>query len=170
MTIADRPDAAPSSPPAPEPVVVVGIGNDARGDDGVGPRVIALLQDRVRGHVRLVAVGDDPLAVLDAWPGADLVILVDAMCTGAPPGRVERFEPSTMPGSHLALHDTLASSHGVGLAETLELARALDRLPERLVLYGIEAASFEFGAPLSEPVAAAAAAVADRIAATLTAP
>ena len=47
------------------------------------------------------------------------------------------------------------STHGFGLAEALELARALGQLPRRCIVYAIEGASFETGAPLSPEVAAA---------------
>ncbi len=48
-----------------------------------------------------------------------------------------------------------AGTHGFGLAGAIELARALDRLPARLVVVGVEAVGFEHGAPLSGPVRAA---------------
>ncbi len=49
-----------------------------------------------------------------------------------------------------------ASTHHVSLAETVELARAIGRLPGRTVVYGIEGGSFAVGAPLTPAVAAAA--------------
>ncbi len=51
----------------------------------------------------------------------------------------------------------------LGLAAAIELGRTLGRLPPRTVVYAIEAESFEAGAPLSQPVAAATVIVADRI-------
>ena len=54
-----------------------------------------------------------------------------------------------------------ASTHALGLAEAVELARALERLPPRLLVFGIEAASFETGAEPSAAVRAAAQRVAD---------
>ncbi|WP_374228259.1 hydrogenase maturation protease [Streptacidiphilus sp. ASG 303] len=58
-----------------------------------------------------------------------------------------------------------ASSHGLGLGEAVELARALDRLPERLVVYAVEGRDTSCGTGLSEPVAEAVGPLADRIAA-----
>jgi hydrogenase maturation protease len=55
------------------------------------------------------------------------------------------------------------SSHHLGLAEALELARAVGRLPRRVVVYGIEGARFEAGDELSPSVAAAAEEVAAAI-------
>ncbi|MFF4650767.1 hydrogenase maturation protease [Streptomyces sp. NPDC001380] len=58
-----------------------------------------------------------------------------------------------------------ASSHGLGLGEAVELARALDRLPGRLVVYAVEGRDTSCGTGLSEPVAEAVGPLADRIAA-----
>ena len=49
------------------------------------------------------------------------------------------------------------------LAETVELARALGRLPAQTVVYGIEGGSFAVGEPLTPEVAAAAVRVANAI-------
>ena len=56
-----------------------------------------------------------------------------------------------------------ASTHHVGLAEAVELARALGRLPARTVVYGIEGGSFAVGEALTADVAAAAVAAANAI-------
>ena len=58
-----------------------------------------------------------------------------------------------------------SSTHAFGVADAVELARALDRLPERLDVYAIEGASFAAGAPLSPAVAAAIDELADLLAA-----
>ena len=80
-------------------------------------------------------------------------MLVDAVSSGAPPGTVHRFEPN---GTPLPAELFGASStHALGLAEALELARSLDRLPEHVVVLGIEGASFDFGKGLTPEVAAA---------------
>lgn len=92
------------------------------------------------------------LALLDAWEGADTAVLVDAVASGATPGRVHRVEASlrALP-AHLRAS---SSTHAVGVAETIELARALGRLPAQVVLYGVEGASFDPGMGLSQAVAA----------------
>jgi hydrogenase maturation protease len=46
------------------------------------------------------------------------------------------------------------SSHGLGVAEVVELARTLDRLPARLIVYGVAGCVFDVGAPLSPQVGA----------------
>ena len=56
-----------------------------------------------------------------------------------------------------------SSTHLLGVAEAVELARALGRLPARTVVYGIEGASFDTGAALSPEAAAAVEVVAAAI-------
>ncbi len=51
----------------------------------------------------------------------------------------------------------------MGLTETIELARRLNRLPRRLRLIGIEAGELTMGAGLSPAVEAAVATVAEEL-------
>jgi hydrogenase maturation protease len=55
------------------------------------------------------------------------------------------------------------STHGFGLAETIELARKMGYLPGKCVVFAVEGASFEAGRPLSGPARSAARGVAARI-------
>jgi hydrogenase maturation protease len=57
------------------------------------------------------------------------------------------------------------SNHGLGVAEAIRLSEALDRLPPRLRVYGIEAAGFEPGVGVTPEVLAAVRRVAGEIAA-----
>lgn len=95
---------------------------------------------------------EDPAGLIDAWSGSDLVVISDAIRSGQPPGTVRVLHAGAGP---LSIGTGAGGTHELGLAEAVELARALDRLPPRLVIIGIEAAQFELGAPLSPPVAAA---------------
>ena len=60
-------------------------------------------------------------------------------------------------------------THALGLAAVVELARALGRLPERVVVVGVEAERFDHGVPLSPAVAAAVTPAADAVASALLA-
>ena len=132
--------------------VVIGCGNALRGDDGAGVAVAA----RVRG----VACDEEPSRLIEAWEGADAAVLIDTVVSGAPPGTVHRFDASDEPIPARVLR---SSTHAIGLAETIELARALGRLPKRVVVYVIEGVSFEAGAPLSPEVEAAVTRLVDTI-------
>jgi hydrogenase maturation protease len=134
-------------------VRIIGIGNAGRGDDGVGPAVIAALQAAAPPGVELALARADMLALLEQWVGTDRVFLVDAVAPGGAPGRVVRIDATGSPVTDEL--GAFASTHAFNLAETIELARALGRLPAHLVVYGIEGVNFEPGAPLSPAVARA---------------
>ena len=145
-------------------VVVIGVGNDFRRDDGAGPAVLARLRDLAPPGVRLVVTDGEPTRLIEAWAGAALAVVVDAVRAEPPrPGTVHRFEtagPQTGAGR-------AASSHGLGLDDAISLAMALDRMPGRLIVHAIEAADLTQGPGLSPPVAAAVGAVADAVLADL---
>jgi hydrogenase maturation protease len=127
-------------------VLVIGVGNPDRSDDGAGPRVAALL--RAQGMHAIDHAGDG-LALIDLWEDRSRVMIVDAMVTGGEPGSIHRFDAARAPLPRQAFR---ISSHAFGLAEGLEMARTLGRLPAALVVYGIEGESFCLGTGLSGPV------------------
>jgi hydrogenase maturation protease len=141
-------------------VVVVGIGNPDRGDDAFGRVVAARLRGRLPGHVRLIEQDGEATALLDRLGEADVAILVDAAVSGAAPGDVRRFDVASQP---LPAAKFGMSTHGFGLAEAVELARILGKLPSRCIVYAVEAASFELGAPLSPELVEAVEDVAARV-------
>lgn len=140
--------------------VVIGIGNPDRGDDAAGRAVVRRLAGVVPAGVEIVELDGEAASLLACFDGAESAFLVDASLSGARAGSIRRFDA----GAAALLHDAFAmSTHGLGLAEALELAKVLGQLPPRCVVYAIEAESFETGAPLSPAVAAAVAEVADRV-------
>mgnify|MGYP001829137702 CR=1 FL=1 len=130
-------------------VVVIGVGNPDRGDDAAGRRVAAALRGSVPDGVVVIESDGDPATIMDAWQGADLAVLVDAMVSESRPGVVRRFDATDDP---LPIAVNLSSTHGMGAAEAIELARSLGRLPSRLLVYGIEGVVFHPGAEMSGPV------------------
>ncbi|CAI9404167.1 hydrogenase maturation protease [Nocardioides sp. T2.26MG-1] len=144
--------------------LVVGLGDPARGDDGVGFAIARAVAARALPGVS-VLVRRDPATLLDLWCGHAPVVVVDAVRSGAAPGTTHRLVVG--PGQPPLPAGSWASSgrgtHAFGLAAVVELARALHRLPEQLVVIGVEAASFGHGDPLSDPVRQAVPAVADLV-------
>jgi len=140
--------------------LVVGIGNRDRGDDGFGPAVAQRLRGRVPPTVRILERGGDALAMIEDWDGTSSVIVIDAMAPISEPGQAQRFDLAHSP---LPIGFAPSSSHAFGVAETVELARSLGRLPQCLVAYLVEGEQFETGAPLSPAVAASVGHVAERV-------
>lgn len=139
-------------------VVVAGFGSEYRHDDGVGP----LVAERAVAEMPLsfnVGPLSDPLDLLGVWNNADLVIVVDAVHSGAPAGTIRSLEVdvtglSTFDGDAEPAVG-LSSTHGIGLAGVLRLARALGQAPRRLVVVGVEGERFDLGPGLSELVESA---------------
>jgi hydrogenase maturation protease len=134
-------------------MTVIGLGNEWRGDDGVGLEVAR----RVGGRV----LGGEPIGIVEALDGEDEVVLVDAVATGASPGTLFVFEASSDPLPTPIFG--ASSTHALGLAEALELARTLGRLPRKVVVYGVEGETFRFGKGLSSTVAEAADRVTEKV-------
>jgi hydrogenase maturation protease len=140
------------SGPGRGPVVVIGIGNEFRRDDGVGPAVLGQLRDLVPAGVRLVLTDGEPTRLIEAWTGAALAIVADAVhAQPAHPGRVHRL---VLDRPAVGATPT-ASSHGLGLDDAIALALALDLMPGRLIVHAIEAADLTHGTGLTPAVAAA---------------
>lgn len=137
--------------------LLVGLGSPDRGDDAVGP-IVARLVAASRLPGILVVEREDPTCLIDLWGGRDLAVVVDAVCSNGVPGTLMIMESGV--GSAPLPQDAWArtgrgGTHAFGLAAAVELSRALNRLPRRLVLIGIEAGGLDHGAPLSMPVGAA---------------
>ncbi len=142
--------------------VVIGVGNEFRRDDAVGPVVVARLRDRAPASVAMLVSDGEPIRLLEAWTGASLAVLVDAV-SGTQAGRLHRIvvagpdldqdAPQSGQGPITAA-EAKASSHGLGLGTAIGLGRALDRMPGTLIVHGIEAVDFSQGHGLSPAVAA----------------
>ncbi len=130
--------------------LVLGVGNESRGDDAAGLLVARRLRERSDVTVR--EMRPDGIELLEAWRGAESAVIVDATRSGAPAGTITRYDAAAgaLPASACAV-----STHAVGVAQAIELARALGRLPSRLVVIGIEGRRFGQGDELSPEVAGA---------------
>ena len=137
-------------------MLIIGCGNRERSDDGAGTMVAQRLRQLgIDTHSRAGEATD----LIEAWKGADDVIIVDAVVTGAPVGTVhvlEGWQP-------LSTVRTTASTHGLGVAEAIGLAHVLNRLPARLRVYGIEGGRFDSGDEISPEVQRAIEEVVQRI-------
>jgi hydrogenase maturation protease len=126
-------------------LLIIGCGNLQRGDDAAG--IMAARKLRALGIDARVCAGEAS-ELLDTWSGADDVLVIDAVITGAPVGTVHRWNN---PDS-ITFGKSAGSTHGFGLAEAVGLARAMRRFPSRLRIYGIEGQNFEMGATVSAEV------------------
>jgi hydrogenase maturation protease len=143
-------------------LIVIGVGNAWRGDDGAGLAVARRLRELAPAGIEVREVEGDATALVDAWSGAEHVVVVDAAQSGAAPGTVRRFDARSQP---LPVRSLRSSTHAFGVSDAVELARSLDRLPDRLDVYAIEGASFVAGDRLSPSVERAVAELAGELSA-----
>ena len=131
--------------------VVIGVGNEYRHDDGVGLAVLAALDAHPIPGVVTALCDGEPAALLEAWTGAELAIVIDAvLCEPSTPGRIWR---STVDG--LPRGSGTASSHALGIPDAVRLGAALGRVPDELVVFAVEAADLGLGVGLTPAVQAA---------------
>ncbi len=131
--------------------VVIGIGNEFRGDDGIGPLVATEIENLGLADVLVTVCDGDPTEMLNVWGGADRVVVVDAvLCEHCRPGRVRRTTVDALRGV-----TTATSCHALGISDTLALGRVLGRLPAEFVVIAVEARCVDIGWGVSEAVAAA---------------
>ena len=134
----------------PAAVLVLGVGQRDRGDDAVGPAVAERAMELVPPEVTVMK-RVEPAELIDAWAGAGLVVVTDAVRSGQPPGTVHVLHACHGP---LPVRTGAGGTHDLGLAEMIELGRALQRLPAELVIVGVEAQQFGLGEPMSPQVEA----------------
>lgn len=133
-------------------IVVLGLGNLIRSDDGVGVHAVrALRQDsRVPAGVEVIEGGTAGLDLLPAIEDATHVLALDAVNSGAAGGTLKRFDLSQLgllPGS--------PSVHQLGLADLMEALRWMDKASKQVVLLGVQPCETGWGDTLSREVEAA---------------
>ncbi len=137
------------SMPAKPDILVIGIGNRFRNDDGVGLSVIEELQDCDLQNIELMKVKPDGYSLLEAWIDREYVIIVDAAMGIGPVGTVKHFDALE---EHIPSDLSPVSTHSLSLAETISLGKTLDQLPEKLTIFAIESGNFDHGTELSPRV------------------
>lgn len=142
----DRPDLSRTR------LFIIGVGNEFRQDDGAGIAVARRMKSLGIPSDRIAEQGGEGTELLNLFHEAESVIIVDATSSGVDPGTVHRFDLHSAVLPHGLAR---SSSHSFGVAEAIEMARTLGRLPETCLVYGIEGKSFDYGTELSPEVALA---------------
>ena len=133
-------------------ILVLGIGNLVMADDGIGVRVVQLIEERYRfpDQVTVLDGGTLGLALLPRIEAAERLLIVDAVQTGAPPGTLIRLAGEEIPPSL----EPWLSPHQIGLKDLLTVASLLGNSPGKTVLWGVQPESVQLALQLSPPVAA----------------
>jgi len=142
-------------------VLVLGLGNPLRGDDGVGPRLVEeLTRRRLPEGVMALDGGTGGLDLLQVLEGWQRVVVVDAADVGREPGQFVRFTPDQ---ARLAQAAERFSLHHAGLGEVLALANALGRALPHMVIFGVQPAEVGWREGLSPAVETALSALVDAV-------
>ncbi len=139
------------------PLCIIGIGSPS-GDDQTGWRVVDVLKGRLPPEVELIKLDRPGTGLIPLLENASHVILIDAMQGGGAPGTIRHFGKDEWMNYRQGL-----SSHGVGVFDSLSLARELGVLPEMIELYGIEIDTAMPGESSTKAVMASAKNLADTI-------
>lgn len=133
-------------------MLVIGIGNAFRRDDGAGIAVAEGLAGKAPPGVEVVAHHGEGAELMGLWRGRGRVVVVDAVSSGAAPGTIHRFaaEREALPAELFCF-----SSHAFGLPQAVEMSRALGEMPGTLLVVGIEGSDFGYGQGMTPPVEAA---------------
>ena len=140
-------------------ILIAGVGNVLRGDDGFGVEVArSLLRGNgLRGEIMISESGIAGIPLVqELMDGYDALIIADAVDRGGAPGTIYVIEPDVPDPTAIdatALHASLADAHYTEPSKVLTLARALGVLPPRVLIVGCQPEGYdELGAELSAPV------------------
>jgi len=131
-------------------ILVAGVGNVLRGDDGFGPAVIERLGELPPG-AEAVETGIGGVALLqELLAGCGGLVLVDAVDRGAAAGTLFELRPEVAEAVHVA------DVHLANPDRVLSMARTMGALPARVRIVGCQPGEVdELGGRLSPAVAAA---------------
>jgi hydrogenase maturation protease len=134
------------------PILVVACGNVLCGDDALGPTVVERLRSTEPRGVDLVRLAAGPTELIDHLPGRSVLIVVDgALIPDRPAGELLICEWDS-PDRPKLLTDVRLSTHGISLAQQIELARQLEMLPRVVMLVAVTIESADPGMDMTEPV------------------
>lgn len=145
-----QPEVRTGAPQGQVSLRVVGCGNPFAADDAAGLEVIRRLRACGEWDCELLEMPQAGVELMEMLDGVQTVVFVDAVSSGAPPGTIHGVSLPSQAVEPRALGSF--SSHGWGLAETLQLRTALGRGLPRLFLVGIEIEMCAAGGLLSETV------------------
>ncbi len=137
-------------------ILIAGVGNVLRGDDGFGVAVVHVLRrnNNLPDNVKVFEAGIAGVSLVqELMDGYEVLIILDAVERGGAPGTIYIIEPEIPDPAAFTpteLHRSLADAHYTEPSQALVLARALEILPPKVILIGCQPEGYdELGAELS---------------------
>ena len=132
-------------------ILILGVGNPLRRDDGIGPKVIQLLEEnrttyKLSAGTDLLDGGTDGLGLIEYLKEYKKVIIIDAVDMKLAPGTIKIFTPRE---AVLNIKSDALSTHGFGIAELIKLAKGLE-INQELVIVGVQPEEVGYGEGLSK--------------------
>lgn len=134
-------------------IMIIGIGNPFRSDDGVGWRVVEQLEGKLNSSIMLSKQRGDIVELLEAFAQYKTVFLIDACSSKSFKSAWQRIDFYREP---LEIESHQTSTHGLNISQAIALAKNLDQLPQKLIIYAIAGDCYQMGDTLSPAVAQAA--------------
>ncbi len=132
-----------------KPILILGVGNSIQMDDGIGVHVLEELKKiSLPGNVELFDGGTAGFDLINVVSERKKVVVIDAVNGGEPPGTIYRFTPEDIKSRNI-MYDSL---HQLGIIESLQMAKLLDKYPEECVIFGVEPNEIDWGLELTEPL------------------
>ena len=128
-------------------IKIIGIGNPFRSDDGIGRHITQQIRQYKLPNVDIIEECGEGTSLMEQWNGEEYVIVIDAVSSGGTPGTIHRLVART---DRIPSNFFHYSSHTFGLAEAIELSQILGRIPENLIVYGVECNKFDDGVGISK--------------------
>lgn len=120
-------------------ILLIGVGNKFRQNDTVGLAISEKFRNKLPPEIKIVEASGEGVALMELWQYATTVYLFDAVISGAEVGKTYRIDAQieTVPAKFFNY-----STHAFSVAEAVELARTLNQLPSKLIIYGVEGKNF----------------------------
>jgi hydrogenase maturation protease len=130
-------------------ILLIGIGNKFRQDDAVGLIIAEKFRNQLPPEIQIIEASGEGVALMELWQDATTVYLFDAVFSGTEVGKIHRIDAQieTVPAKFFNY-----STHAFSVAEAVELARTLNQLPSKLIIYGVEGKNFAHGIGLTPEV------------------
>ncbi len=138
-------------------ILILGVGNPLRRDDGIGPEIIRLFEEnrikknnsyKLPADTDLVDGGTDGLGLIEYLKDYKKVVIIDAVEMKSTPGTIKVFTPEK---AVIKIGTDSLSTHGFCIGELIKLADALD-INTKIIIVGIQPESTDFGEGLSGSV------------------